>query len=464
MELSIKLKNGDNILLKSLHFTDKPDELNLYRFVSAKSGGKVYLKVELIENQLKVVEKDADVGEDETLLNVKLEELLIELNPTEASIGTEQNEVLDETEEAPYDPDKIRVDTKSFSLRHIYDMMKSEDIDLAPDFQRNLVWDNLRKSRLIESILLRIPLPMFYFAQDEDGKISVVDGLQRLSTIKEFMDNELRLNGLEYLQDKCGNKYYDVVNLEEKVPTKYFRWFNSTQIIVNVIDPSSPFKLKYDIFRRINTGGQPLNAQEIRNCLASKGLRSALKEMVGLESFKLATGYSVKDVRMDSHEMALRFILFQRKYNADKTLLNYSGNIESELNALTEEFSKNKAHDYSVYINFFDAAMKNAFHLFGQYCFRKIKMEHIEPNARKQMINKAIFVSWSVLLSKYEHKQLQDFNDFESFALPLASKISNDADLFFKLTFSTNARLNHVVAFNAADQIIRENLKKYKKT
>jgi uncharacterized protein with ParB-like and HNH nuclease domain len=84
--------------------------------------------------------------------------------------------------------------------------MELEDIDLTPDFQRNLVWDDLRKSRLIESILLRIPLPIFYFAQDEDGRISVVDGLQRLSTIRDFMNNNFRLNNLEYLQEKCWGK------------------------------------------------------------------------------------------------------------------------------------------------------------------------------------------------------------------------------------------------------------------
>jgi hypothetical protein len=458
MEITLKLKEGDRVL-KSLHFIDKPEELNIYRFVDAQKGGKVFLKLELNKNQFKIAYKDENVIEDEKILRNKLDELLLELNPAQASLGTEENEVTDEKEDAPYDPEKIRVDTKPFSLRQIYDMMRSDDIDLTPDFQRNLVWDSIRKSRLIESVLLRIPLPIFYFAQDEDGKISVVDGLQRLSTIREFMDNEFRLNNLEYLQEKCGGKYFSHPDKSLSIDPKYFRWFNMTQITVNVIDPSSPFKLKYDIFKRINTGGQPLNSQEIRNCLASKDLRNALREMAQLQSFKEATGWSVKDVRMESQELALRFILFYRKYHTDSSLTNYSGNIESELNSLTEELSKDRTFDFNFFISLFDNAMKNAYFLFGDYSFRKSLVEHLEPGARRQLINKALFVSWSVLLSQYDNNKVEEKNEWQSLALPLAERITNDEELFLRLTYGTNAKYNHQVAFNAAEEIIVEHLK-----
>lgn len=82
------------------------------------------------------------------------------------------------------------------------------DLDLAPDFQRDYVWDNTRKSRLIESILLNIPLPVFYLARDKNGKIQVVDGVQRLTTIYKFFKNEFKLNHLEYLEDECGGRYF----------------------------------------------------------------------------------------------------------------------------------------------------------------------------------------------------------------------------------------------------------------
>lgn len=465
MELNIRLKSGEDKLVKSLTFIDKPEELNIYYFVDAKDGGKVYLKLELKENQFFILTRDEEIDMEEVILKSKLEELLVDLNPANSSIGTEETEVDDETEDAPYDPEKIRVDTKQLSLRQVYDMMELEDIDLTPDFQRNLVWDDLRKSRLIESILLRIPLPIFYFAQDEDGKISVVDGLQRLSTIRDFMNNTFRLNNLEYLQQKCGGKYYSSQNKDKTdngkvaIDAKYFRWLNMTNITVNVIDPSSPFKLKYDIFRRINTGGQPLNAQEIRNCLASKPLRLALREMASLPIFKEATGWSVKDIRMESQELALRFILFYRKYQTDQSLGNYSGNIDSELNTITEQLSKDKNADYSNYVSLFENAMLNAEYLFGEYSFRKSLIEHIEPGARRQLINKILFVSWSVLLSQYNHQKVEIKNEAYALTLPLATKITMDNELFQRLTYGTNAKLNHQVAFNAAEEIIAENLK-----
>lgn len=455
MEISIRLKGGREIRLKPLHFTDKKEEENIIRFIPL-TGGTVYLKLELNGSRYKIAEMHPDIEEKAEDLNGKIEEWLVEQNPNE-QFGTEQTEI-EENDETPYNPDKIRVDTKPFSLHQIFDMINRGDINLAPDFQRNLVWDNQRKSRLIESILMRIPLPMFYFAQDDEGRISVVDGLQRLSTIKEFMNNDLILRNLEYLDEKCGGKTYTHVDPRKAIDAKYFRWFNMTQITVNVIDPSSPFKLKYDIFRRINTGGLPLNAQEIRNCLSSDSLRKALREMAKLDSFKEATGWSVKDVRMEAQELALRFILFHKKYTADRTLNNYNGNIDSELNTLTESLSKDKKFDYNYYVELFNSAMLNAYHLFGRYSFRKCKIEHVQPNAYRQLINKALFVSWSVLLSQYKTDILIRNNSMQGFALPLAERITIDNELYMFLTYSTNSKVNIQAAFSVAREVIDNNL------
>jgi hypothetical protein len=455
MEISIKLKDDKEIRLKPLRLSGETENPNLYTFVPV-SGGDIYFKLELNDSQFTISNKHADVIESDESLGGKIEEWLVEQNPNQR-FGTEETET-EQNDETPYDPDKIRVDTKQFSLHQINEMIERSDINLSPDFQRNLVWDNKRKSRLIESILMRIPLPMFYFSQDDDGRISVVDGLQRLSTIREFMENKFRLKDLEYLEEKCGNKVYINKDPKKAIDAKYFRWFNMTQITVNVIDPSSPFKLKYDIFRRINTGGQPLNSQEIRNCLSSDLLRNALREMAKLESFAEATGYSVKDVRMEAQELALRFIMFHRKYQTDKTLNNYSGNIESELNTLTEQLSKDKKFDYQHYVQLFDTAMWNALHLFGRYSFRKCKVEHIAPDAYRQQINKALFVSWSVQLSQYENKSITEKNVSESLALPLANKVTDDNKLFMFLTYSTNSKINIQEAYKAAENVIAENL------
>ena len=160
----------------------------------------------------------------------------------------------------PYDPELIDVRDSPISVFQAYTMILDKDINLSPDFQRNVVWDSKRKSRLIESILLRIPIPVFYFSQGKNGKLSVVDGLQRLTAIKSFMDNELKLSELEYLTELNGLTYADL----QKKYDLYWRRFKLTKLSANIIQPGSPTKVRYDIFRRLNTGGRPLNNQELR--------------------------------------------------------------------------------------------------------------------------------------------------------------------------------------------------------
>lgn len=167
----------------------------------------------------------------------------------------------------PYNPKLIRVDPKTFSIGQICQMIEYEEIDLSPDFQRNFVWTDItRKSRLIESLLLRIPIPVFYFSQDEEGLFQVVDGVQRLTVIHAFMQNKFKLRNLEYLTE-CNDKWYKKPDrLEESLDNMYTRRIEQTQLYINIIDPQTPGRVKYDIFKRINTGGKALNNQEIRNC------------------------------------------------------------------------------------------------------------------------------------------------------------------------------------------------------
>lgn len=402
-----------------------------------------------------------NVQEDDSDLQSKLDELFLKVLEAEQS-GTEYTEGEIVQEISPYDPDKIKVNGKPFSIKLIKDMIDGGDIDMNPDFQRNFVWNSLQKSRLIESILLRIPLPMFYFSEDEEGRLSVIDGLQRLTTINEFMDNKFPLQNLEYLGETCNNRYYkddDVDPTKRGIDAKYFRWFNLTQITVNVIDPSSPPKVKYDIFRRINTGGKPLNNQEIRNCLASNALRKTLIKMVSLPIFKEATDYSIKPTRMNDQEVALRFILFIRLREQDTELDNYTGNIENLLDNLTEDLLKSRESDLDRYVTLFSNAMHNSSYLFGnRFAFRKITLEDIIPEAKKQLINKALFVSWSVLLSQYEPEEIRNDNEELSLLQPLAEAISNNEQFMYYLSSGTNSKANIQFAFRKAQELLNNHI------
>lgn len=452
-----KLNSGADIFLNPVKQTEEGETPVIYGLFDGSL--KSWMKVNLSENHFKIIEQDSEIADDDASIRAILDDLVLQVIESEQS-GTENTDIEILEDEDPYNPESIKVQTKPFNLSLISDMINKGYLDLSPDFQRNFVWNPFQKSRLIESILLRIPLPMFYFAEDEEGNISVVDGLQRLTTIKEFMDNKFPLKGLEYLSKSCEGKYFSSVNNDSTLndlpvlEPKHLKWFNMTQLTVNVIDPSSPAKVKYDIFRRINTGGKPLNNQEIRNCLASKNLRTVLKEMTYLEEFKQATGWSIKSTRMEDQEVALRFICFHRYYSVDKTLDNYNGNMENSLDTVTEKLGKMRKEELEVYIKLFSKAMKNAHHLFGRFAFRKNTPEHLSPGAHKQLINKALFVSWSVLLSRFNPTEMESKFDEQLLALPMAKMIVDDRTLYNFLTFGTNSKANMQAAFAAAEDII----------
>ncbi len=357
--ITFKLNQDEEIYLNPLKISEEGDKKVIYELIDTSS--KSWMKLQLVDNQFKILSKNKLITDSTLLIREKLDELVLEVIEN-AQSGMAQTDVNTPTSN-PYNPDEIKVNTKPFSLPLIMDMIKRNDIDLQPNFQRNFVWTSLQKSRLIESVLLRIPLPMFYFAENKEGFMTVVDGLQRLTTISQFMDNQFALKGLQYLTH-CDNKYYTNPDKTKAIDTKYFRWFNSTQLTVNVIDASTPAKVKYDIFERINTGGKPLNHQEIRNCLAVDKVRDLLTKMVASDIFKKATDESVPSLRMEDREMALRFICFHRLYKEDSTLDNYSGNMKDVLNNLVEDLGKLKQNDLDKYTYLFSNAMKNATHLF----------------------------------------------------------------------------------------------------
>ncbi len=462
MKIELIIDGGDEILLSPIKKNGEEKDKSLYQLID--DSNESWMELELVNNSFKVLDKHSRITEDENDINVKLDQLVLRVIEAEQS-GTENTETKAGEETSPYDPDKIKVHSKQFSIKLIEEMIENEDIDFTPEYQRNFVWTSVQKSRLIESILLRIPLPMFYFSEDEEGKISVVDGLQRLTTIKDFMDNKFALKNLEYLKDSCEGKYYTSKdrsgksNGKKAIDPKYFRWFNMTQFSVNVIDPTSPSKVKYDIFRRINTGGKPLNNQEIRNSLSSKGLREILKRMVSLEEFETATDYSIKGTRMNDQEVALRFILFCRLKEKSNSINDYNGYMDSSLDDMTEELAKLKKEELEVYVKLFSTSMKNAKYLFGQkYAFRKVIPNDLGPNSYKQLINKALFVCWSVLLAGFDYERIKSKNPERSLLEPLANRIKDDKQLWYFLSYGTNARANLLYAFDETQKTINQYL------
>ena len=334
-----------------------------------------------------------------------------------------------------YGPDDIFVENKPFSLRQIYDLINDGDIELSPDFQRNFIWDETRQSRLIESIFLGLPLPSIYLSQYMDGRLTIVDGLQRIMTIKRFLNNELKLSNLEYIKE-CNGKNYS--QLKDVFSPLRLRRFGQTQIMCFVIDYRSPYKLKFDLFRRLNTGGKPLNNQEIRNCLSSRELRTALKAMVGTEAFKSATGRSVSDSRMGAQEAALRFVYFYFNYNADDDpVAFYNGNMEDTLDTAIEWLNGQEGKIQDI-MPVYEQALTDAFSLFAEHTFRKV----YEGQQRRSQVNKLLMLCVTVLLARYGDVYRKCIDKGRNLKNELAVLIDDDPNFFNALTWSTNSKWN----------------------
>lgn len=352
----------------------------------------------------------------------------------------------------PYDPELIDIRDTTLSVFQAYLMIQEGDINLSPDFQRNEVWDAKRKSRLIESLLLRIPLPVFYFSQGKNGKLSVVDGLQRLTAIKQFMNNDLKLSELEYLTDLNGLSYSDI----QQNFDLYVRRLKITKLSANIIQPGSPTKVRYDIFRRLNTGSRPLNNQELRNCMASPALRTALKNMAGSEEFVNATGNSVDDMRMEAQEMVLRFMRFWDWMTRLNSIADYKGDMDNTLDEFTEEVSLQNNFPFAQCEEAFKNAMRNALYLFGRHSFRKV-FRGYNDYSKRLPINKAVFLAFSVVLSSKDHTSLVQNNEPSSWIGKLADEIDSDSqesmEIMKLISYGTNGAKNIKAIFGLAEKL-----------
>lgn len=373
----------------------------------------------------------------------------------------------------PYSPDDIRVEPFPFSIDKVYNMMHKQNgndprINLSPDFQRHFVWKDItRKSRLIESLLLRIPLPVFYMALDKKGFYQVVDGVQRLNVIKDFMSNKFKLKNLEYL-NKLEGKYFrklkkdNTIDEEISLPFSLISRIEDTILTFNVIDPQTPTKVKYDIFKRINTGGVPLNKQEIRNCISSPGIRTYLSKLSKSEEFLLATNYSINPNRMIDQELVLRFIAFfiLKKDNVD---LSKSPFLSLE-NLLDETIEK--LYDFGeIHLKYIEEEFYNALRLanlcFGEYAFRKFAYED-NKLSHKSQINKSLFAAVTLSLTNYNYNDYDSKINKTDFLIKFHTALFKDIDFFNAITMGTSDKKRIFYSLTKTDEIIKNIMECYK--
>lgn len=233
---------------------------------------------------------------------------------------------------AKEDRNKIFTDQGDPEIESLYNKWKRGKLVIQPDFQRQFVWDKTKSSRLIESALLDIPLPVVYISQEKDGNEYVIDGQQRLTSFFSFIDGafpdgtDFRLSSLKVFSDLNKMKFAD---LEEEYQDKVRYCKIRTITFRKESDPN----LKFEIFERLNTGSVSLNDQELRNCIYRGGYNKLLRELASEPGFMALMGLSKADNRMKDVELVLRFGAFYHQ-----AYLNYKPPMRNFLNREMEQY------------------------------------------------------------------------------------------------------------------------------
>lgn len=269
--------------------------------------------------------------------------------------------IIDEVETARQD---IRTDDYPMSIGEWISIYESGELDIHPEFQRFYRWSEQQKSDLIESILLGIPLPPIFVSQRKDGVWDVIDGLQRLSTLFQFVgiltDDQnnavapLKLRETLYLPS-LKDKLWNSDDPDAEIPDELKRTIKRAKIHVSIVLKESDENTKYDLFQRLNTGGSQLSPQEVRNCIlvmVNKDFYLWLNELTRSDQFQETLSLSDKPLaEAYDTEQALRFLILEK---ATEDELASVGDVGVYLNTKMVEIAKDKTFDRNGWTKLFN--------------------------------------------------------------------------------------------------------------
>jgi hypothetical protein len=350
--------------------------------------------------------------------------------------------------EKPFNPAKIDITTKHLTIDLLIKRLKANpiEIDLAPAFQRKSdLWDEQKQSQLIESLLIKFPLPAFYFDGSDNNKWLVVDGLQRLSSLRNFVIlKKLKLTGLEFLNKLEGMGF-------DELPRNLQRQIEEAQITAYIINPGTPDEVKFNIFKRINTGGLILNSQEIRHALNQGISATFIAELADLKEFKEASENALSPNRMMDREFVTRFISFYLFPHTE-----YLPDLDTYMNRAMSDIKKLSQVQRDEIKSNFVKSMKLAKSIFKNWAFRKSDKY---PEKRKP-INKALFEVWSVSLAKLNETERSKLIEKKEFVFEESiNLIKQDSNFFASITTSTGNKSSVNYRFTKIESIIQETLK-----
>ncbi|EFK56525.1 DUF262 domain-containing protein [Sphingobacterium spiritivorum] len=359
-----------------------------------------------------------------------------EASDIEKEIGNEEIVI-----EVPFKPEDINIKIVPRNIGQLVELLEDKQI-LIPKYQRlpNL-WNNTKKSRFIESLMLDLPIPLFYFDEGDNKKWYVVDGLQRMSTLEHFMlgtgevgknNSQLKLENLEFLTEYNHKTWNDL-------PKDIKRRINSNQVTINLIGKGTPDEVKYTIFSRINQGDVPLTSQEIRTALFQGYRVDFLEKLVSKETevgqlFHKVTSGSIKTRRQEDLDFVSRFVSFYIQGYS-----NYEPDMDRFITTGTKLIPENEVDRRKMVIDF-KKALDISWEIFGNDSFRKRQ----SINDGRKPINKPLFEIISTVFSKLTDDETRELLKNKKEFVTSFIELQNDNKRFWNAITTGTATKDNV--------------------
>lgn len=278
----------------------------------------------------------------------------------------------------------IKYDTRDYVIGYLKQLFEQSNLYVPLEYQRNFIWLESDKCFFIESVLMGLPIPFMFFSDTEDGRIEIVDGAQRTQTLVEFVQGDLILNGLEVLTESNGFSFNDLDRTMQ-------RKFENTNIRVVFLEEGTTDKVRQEIFKRINTGGQKAKPAETRRGSIDGRFMAFLNKCSKNEKFnKLAPRSEHTEKHFEGIELVSRFFAYTDNYDED--FPEYSGKVARYIdeyiikkNAEWEDGSAEEA-----YQNRFNNMLNYAENFLGNRGFRKKEKFKSTPRARFEALSVGI--------------------------------------------------------------------------
>ncbi len=344
-----------------------------------------------------------------------------------------------------YPLDAVFVRTESRSVSEVVKRIDNKRYVLDPDFQRDFVWPNQKQSKLIESCVMRIPLPVFYVAEAPDGRIIVVDGLQRLTTFARFLGNQFKLTGLASGEDRTGSHLLEGKSFAE-LPLNLQERVQDTQLTMYILDNKAPERARLDIFERVNSG-EPLTRQQMRNALYNGPATVWLKHAAEGDPFRSATGQSLNFKTMRDREAINRYCAFKLLGREKYTTSDMDTFLADGLRKLAALSTSEREELRSA----FDHAMTLNRYLFGEHAFRK-SLASPDHSVGRSVINISLFEVCAVTTAD-SRLELS-----KTLKIPLRKAVIGlvrDDDFARAITYSTNSTISVQARFAAMEAAVR---------